>query len=193
MSVELIYKTTSAFAESWWKNMQEKRAEQAELRRAFEDEMLATYGPADVRYGEGVGKRLLMTNGRVVTGLHSGYAEVPPSGSGWRLDSKARFWKPALREAAGKEVKERLQGLTLYVWQSHVKEIGVPEYAFGDSHVYSPGLDCDNEPFALYVLWGSGTCAKDFDQVRASVPQVAWNEVPRSEWYARVEAKEKVA
>lgn len=190
MSAELIYRTSSPAAEAWWAHVKDMQRQQNELRRAFEAEMLAQYGPADVsEYSEGHGKRLLYTNGRVCTGLDAGYNERPPAGSGWRLDSKDRFWKPALKEAAGRAMKERLRALTLYVWQSHVEEIGVPELVFAGSYLHRPGFEADEEPFALYQLWGSGQCAKECEAVQAKHPEVVWVEVKRSEWYAREEAK----
>jgi hypothetical protein len=194
MSAELIYRTSSPAAEIWWRHLKEMQQQQDELRRAFEDEMLDTYGPADVPdYQTGYGKRLLYTNGRGITGLDSGYREQPPTGSGWRLDAKDHIWKPALKEAAGRKLKSRLQALTVYVWQNHTTEIGIPELIFADAYLCRPGLTADEEPFVLYQTWGSGRCEADCRAEQARHPEVVWTEVPRSEWYARIEAQEQVA
>lgn len=191
MSAELIYSTSSPAAEAWWRHVKEMQAKQNELRRAFEAEMLETYGPADVpEYSGGYGKRLLYTNSRVITGLDSGYREQPPAGSGWRLDSKLHHWKPALREPAGKRLEKRLRELTLYIWQSHVEEIGVPGLVFAGSYLYRPGLTADDGPFVLYQVWGSGQCETECRAEQAKHPEIEWVEVPRSAWYARIEALE---
>lgn len=192
MSAELIYRTSSPAAEAWWRHLKETQRQQNELRRAFEDEMLTTYGPAAVpEYSEGHGKRLLYTNGRVCTGIDAGYNERPPAGSGWRLDAKDRIWKPALKEAAGKALKKRLEALTVYIWQAHTEEIGVPQLVFADRYLFRPGFTADEEPFVLFQVWGSGQCAKSCEAEQAMHAEVEWTEVPRSEWYARVEASEK--
>jgi hypothetical protein len=189
MTAELIYRTSTPAAEAWWRNLVARRAEQDALRDAFEAEMLATYGPAQHRYGEGVGKRSLYTNGRVITGIDAGYNEQPPAGSGWRLDSKDRFWKPALRTAEGRKLKARLVTLTTYIWQSHVTEIGIPELIFTDRYLMRPSLTADDDPFVLFQTWGSGQCEKDCLAEQAKHPEIEWIEVKRSEWYAHEEAK----
>lgn len=194
MSAELIYKTSSPAAEAWWRNAEAKRAEQTKLRNDFEAEMFATYGlPDKTLYGRAEGRRALYVNRSHVIGLDSGWNERPPEGSGWRLDSKNKFWMPALKTPQGRALKKRLDALTVYVEQSHVDEIGIPAFAFGDSYLYRAGLVADEDPFVLYQVWGSGTCEKDCRAVQAAHPDVEWVEVPRSQWYARIEAKEQVS
>lgn len=191
MSAELIYRTTSPAALEWWRHVQETQAQQDELRRAFEDEMLAAYGPADKPdYSDAHGKRLLWVNSRSVIGVDAGYSERPPAGSGWRLDSKDHIWKPALKEAAGRAWVKRLGALTVYIWQSHVEEIGLPELVLADHYLCRPGLTADEDPFVLFNTWGSGRCAVNVEAEQAKHPEIVWTEVPRSEWYARIEARE---
>lgn len=193
MTAELIYKTSSPAAEQWWRHVEKTQKQQNELRRAFEDEMLATYGPADVsEHSTGHGKRLLYTNGRYCSGIDCGYNERPPVGSGWRLDSKSRIWKPALKETAGKKLAKRLAALTVYVWQQHVAEIGVPEVIFAGSYLFRPGFTTDAEPFVLFQTWGSGQCEPQCLAEQAKHPEVEWTEIPRSQWYARLEAQQQV-
>ena len=189
MSAELIYKTTSPAAIAWWRNVEAKNAEQQALRNAFRDEMLAAYGPADKAFYDSPPSRALWMQGERVVGLDSGYKEQPPAGSGWRLDARDGFWKPALKSAAGREIQKRLAALTVYNARDHVTEVGAPRMAFVDMRLLRPGFEFDDETGALYQLWGSGRCAAECESAQAEVPEVEWVEVKRSEWYAREEAK----
>lgn len=189
MTAELIYRTSSPAAATWYSARNAEQVEQSGRRNAFQDEMLATYGPADVPEGrQGHGLRNLMVTRRGVVGIHSGWQEAPPADSGWRLDARDRFWKPSLRSAKGRALAKRLEELTV-VDLNRLSDIGIPEVVFAGLHMYSPGLDHDDAPFALYQIWGSGECEQGCLAEQAKHPDVVWVEVLRSEWYARIEAK----
>lgn len=187
MSAELIYKTTSPDAISWWVDVSLRLNAQREARNAFIAEMTETYGVGEGSASVKAGSRLLWTvNGRA-SALDSGCSETPPVSSGWRLDSKDRNWKPALKLAAGKALAKRLAELSTVDPLRELSAVGVPQLAFAGSHMYRPGIEFDEGERALYVTWSSGLCAKEMEA--SYVDHVEWTEVPRSVWYARLEAK----
>jgi hypothetical protein len=191
MSAELIYKTTSPDAITWWQNAAEKRREEEVLRAEFAAEMLFTYGPREQSsYDPTPPDRKLWLRGEGVVGLDAAYNERPPADSGWRLDSKERIWMPALRTPAGRILRDRLRGLTVYRLRAHLREIGVPEMTFAGSYIYRPGLEFDEPTQTLFCTWGSGMCATAAVTEQAKVPAIVWEEVPRSVWYAREETKQ---
>jgi hypothetical protein len=191
MSAELIYKTTSPAAIEWWQNATAEARKQSILRQEFADEMLAEFGPSTKAvYGDDKPDRKLWVRGESVIGLDSNYNEKPPADSGWRLDSKDRIWKPALKTAKGRALRDRLAALTTYSVRAHSNEIGVPEIVFAGMHMYRPGLSFDEEPTpTLFQVWGSGQCATECEKEQAKLADIEWVEVKRSVWYARVEAK----
>lgn len=196
MSVELIYKTRSPKAIEWWLAAAERVQADRRARSAYEDRMTEEFGVPDLpQYTEEERRtrRKLWLRGARVSGLDSGYDEQPPADSGWRLDSKDRYWKPKLATKAGKGRAAELAALCTYDMRDHTDEIGVASMAFAGSYLYRSGMDYDEAEGALYVVWGSGQCAKEAEAVQAKVPDVVWVEVPRSEWYAREEAKETPA
>lgn len=194
MSAELIYRTTSPAAHEWWKHGRELLEQQRLLRQAFMDEQREQYGQyrSSSYREEWVDREMYVSSRGGVLGISSGWNEEPPADSGWRLDSKERYWKPALRAAAGRKLRDRLHALTIYVPRSHFPEIGIPEMVWGDHHIYWAGLEHDDDPWTLYQTWGSGSCEKACLAEQAKHPEIEWTEVPRSQWYARLEAKQQV-
>lgn len=192
MSTELIYKTTSPFALAWWANAEVEREKARLIRREYAERMTAEFGPTPPRYsysnGESHEFRELMVAGPRAVGLASGYDEVPPLESGWRLDSKERIWMPKLATAQGKMRRDELLTLASFDIRGHMSEIGAPSIAFAGSYLYHGGLEEDGG--ALFQTWGSGQCMKECEAAQAKVPEVIWAEVKRSEWYALQEAKE---
>jgi hypothetical protein len=122
-------------------------------------------------------------------GLASGYTEQPPLDSGWRLDSKDRYWAPKLATAAGKARAKELAALASYDHRATMPEIGIPQLAFAGNYHYHGGLEFDTATQTLYQVWGSCQCDQECKAAQVKVPDVVWVEVPRSEWYAREEAK----
>ena len=61
---------------------------------------------------------------------------------------------------------------------------------FAGSYLHRAGLETDEDPFVLFQIWGSGMCEPQCVAEQAKHPEVEWTPVPRSEWYARVEAQE---
>lgn len=190
MSVELIYKTTSPDAIAWWRNAQVVHSAAYELRRKYEERMTAEFGlPKHPDYMTPVETRGLYVNSTNATGIDSGYDEQPPAGSGWRLDSKQKFWKPKLATKEGKVRAKELLALRSFDYAGHAPEIGVPGLVFSGNYIRHAGFHFDKETETLYQLWGSGTCAPSCETEQAKVPGVVWEKVPRSEWYALEEAK----
>ena len=191
MSAELIYKTTSPAALAWWERIAAE-SEKARLRRAdFIAKVTEQFGPTPSvgRYTEAPTERQLMISRHNVAGLASGYSERPPEDSGWRLDSKDRYWAPKLATKAGKDRAAELKKLAAPNARQSAPEIGVPQLAMAGAHLYSPGFEFDEETGTLYQLWGSGRCVKECESAQAKTPEIAWTEVLRSEWFAREEAK----
>ncbi len=196
---ELVFKTTSPAAIAWYENIVKLRKEEWELRRAFEDEIVARFGPSQRRAyaSEGVQVnedgnqtgRPLWVCGDLAYALDSAYNEAPPADSGWRLDSKARNWQPKLATKEGKEWARRLRELNLVKMRTRWAEIGVPEVAFGDRYMYSPGVEFDEESKTLFIGWGTQYVEKEFLTKTAAFPEIEWTRVPLSEWHARQEAR----
>ena len=195
MSAELIYKTTSPAAIEWWLDAERKVKADRELQLAYELRLTEEFGaPAHPDYIEEHRRKrrgLWFRNDRpyAVDSLRN---ENPPADSGWRLDSKERLWRPKLATAAGKKRAAELAALCTFVLRDHMHEIGIPAIAFsGDGYMHRPGVEFDADEQALYVLWGSSRCADEALANQAKNPHIEWVEIPRSVWYARIEAKEK--
>ena len=194
---ELVFRTTSPAAIEWYEKIRALRSEEWERRKAFEDEIVALFGPSQrdtyERDEDGNKKpqtgRPLWIRGDVAYALDSAYSEQPPVDSGWRLDSKDRNWQPKLATTAGKEWKRRLGELNLVHMRSRWEEIGIPAVVFTDSYMFSPGIDFDPETQTLYIMWGSQWVQKDWDKQTAKFPDIVWEQMPLSEWHARQEAK----
>jgi hypothetical protein len=192
MTAELIYKTTSPKALAWYRDVLAQNKEQAAARAEYTDHMTAEFGKPDLPdyfSEERRSKRSLWLRGDRAFAIDSGHNERPPVDSGWRLDSKDHNWQPKLATKAGKERAAELAALSTFDTRSHLPEIGVPQMAFADSHLYQPGLEFDEAEGVLYIAWGSGRCAAEALAAQAKVPEIEWAEVKRSEWYAREEAK----
>jgi hypothetical protein len=192
MSVELIYKTTSPQAIEWWLSAAAKVKADKEARSAYVKRMTEEFGKPDVPdyFTPREQRDLWVRNDRPIA-LDSGPDEKPPADSGWRLDSKDRNWQPKLATKRGKERAAELAELFTYDMRRDAKTIGVPEMVFADHSLLRPGMDFDEDERALYVVWSSGKAAKEFEA--AAVEGIEWTEVPRSQWYAREEAREPVS
>ena len=192
MSVELIYKTTSAMALDWWANAEAEREAAHQRRKAYVERMTAEFGPTPPRYSYSEDKprvlRELMVAGPSAVGLASGFSEVPPIDSGWRLDSKERFWAPKLATAAGKLRRAELHSLRSFDHRAHGSEIGFAAIAFAGSYLYHGGLEMIDG--ALFQTWGGYECHTECETAQAKVPGVVWEVVKRSEWYAMQESRE---
>lgn len=192
MSAELIYKTTSPRAIEWWKAASVAHERDREARRAYEKRMLDEFGPADVpdyASAERRGKRAVWCRGAHAVGLDCGYGEKPPADSGWRLDSKDHIWMPKLATKEGRARAAELAALCTYDIRAHLAEVGIAAMCFANNRLYGPGVEFDEAEGTLYVVWGSGRCAQEAEVAQRKVPEVVWESVRRSEWYAREEAK----
>jgi hypothetical protein len=190
MSAELIYKTKTPAALEWWRHVQNQASAAHAFRSNYIKRMTNEFGPTPGRYTESGNKdRALMVSRHIVMGLASGYDEKPPVDSGWRLDSKERYWAPKLATKAGKERAAELATLAGFDVLKHVHEIGIPGMVIENLRMFTPGFSFDEDPEVLYQTWGSGLCAADCERSQAEHPEIEWMEVPRSEWYAREESK----
>ncbi|WP_404474781.1 hypothetical protein [Microbacterium aerolatum] len=195
---ELVFKTTSPDAIAWHENLVCLRKEEFELRKAFEDEIVALFGPSqrDTYERDEHGNRKAQTGrplwvrGDIAFALDSAYDEQPPVDSGWRLDSKDRNWQPKLASKAGKEWKRRLGELNLVHMRTRWREIGIPEVVFAGMRMYSPGLSYDDQTKTLYVLWGTQYVEDEWAASTSKLPNIEWTKVPLSEWHALRESKE---
>ena len=103
MPAELIYKTDSPLAMTWMAKARREEELSRGRRVAYSDQMATLYGvtPA-LDYGVVHKSRELMVSRQNAVGLASGHNERPHKDSGWRLDAKHRYWKPALSTAVGR-------------------------------------------------------------------------------------------
>ena len=69
--------------------------------------------------------------------------------------------------------------------------IGLPSMAWSMNAIYRPGMCFREDTREIYVTWGSKDCAEDM--ARAAIDDIAWTEVPLSEWFAWQEQLEQVA
>ena len=190
MTAELIYKTNSPAALAWWEDAKKVAELSNGKRTAYGDQMAGEFGvtPQSNEYVKPYTERALMVRNNRVVGLASGLSEKPPADSGWRLDSKFRFWKPALKTPKGKQRQRELDALVTFDHYNHLHEIGVPNLLIAGNHLMHAGIE-EGEGF-LWQTWGSGTAAAQCVVEQKNTPEVTWTEVLRSEWYARIEAKD---
>lgn len=185
MTAELIYRTTSPAALDFWAHAETKASERKTLVDAYIEQLTHDFGTVNGK------DRTVWNRGPVVYGVECLYGEQPPADSGWRLDSKEGIWMPKLRIPAGKERARELAALTVYNVRAHVQEIGIPQMVMTDRHFFRPGIEFHDG--VLYQTWGSGKCEPDALAEAAKVPEVVWEPVKRSEWYALEEAREAEA
>lgn len=195
MGAELIYKTTNEYEVELWHALMKKVESNRQKRTEFMKKMTEEFGPSPKhRYSyrdKSMNEfRLLILSGAAVKGLDCGYDEEPPAGSGWRLDSKDHYWYPKLKEAAGKARSKELAALYGVGSRELARTFEVPEHIFGTGYLYSPGFTFDQDTQTLYLTWGSFECNAEMQEFLNKNPQKGWTEVPRSEWYAYVEARE---
>lgn len=192
----LIYKTSSPAAISWWQAVANRNSAVMRRRRAYEEALLAQFGPVGKRYqydAEPFDSRPVMRNEQnQVTGVLSASGERPPAGSGWRLDAASGFWKPDLRTNAGKARSAELEALAgVDVREESYAAVGVPGAHLGGHRLYRHGMLFRQDTSEIYVTWGSQDCRSSMPQ--APVEGIAWVEVPLSEWHAwreQVEAEQ---
>lgn len=187
MSVELIYRTSDSRAVEWMRDVIAQRHVVREKRVAYMAEMLAEFGPVGKRcpYSseDEPGRALVGRNG-IMMGLACRHDEVPPADSGWRLDSKTGYWLPKKATTKGKERVAELAALNSP--QEQTEEIGFDSMWWGDSKLFRPGFLLREDIGEVWVYWSGFECRKAMKD--AGDDGIAWEEVPRSEWYAWREA-----
>ncbi len=195
MSIELIYKTKDREALRWWRELEAERAAVMERRDAYEAKALELYGPMGSRYNSRTvrsdheNERRLIVQGHRAVGLACRIDEVPPEGSGWRLDSKEKWWFPKLAVAAGRKRRDEMADLHLpNEARRGTIAFGIPEVFFGGQHLYRPGYVYREDTKELYVVWSGFECRKAMESVFR--PEI-WEMVSREEWYDWREQVEK--
>lgn len=197
MSIELIYKTSELKAVLWWQQLERRRAEVQKHRREYEDKALEEFGPMGSRYNYGSthsehenARRLIVSSHRAV-GLSCRIDEEPPEGSGWRLDSKEKWWFPKLATAAGRKRRDELIPLHLPNEQTLGQdEFGIPAVFFAGQHMYRPGYTFREDTQELFVVWSSYECRNAMLRVHEPTD---WEMVSREDWYAWREEIDAVA
>lgn len=198
MSAELIYKTTSEAALQWFRDFESRRQSNGLVLDAFQKEIESTLGPVDGQAWDGTKRPLLLSRGKVVGVVRS--VEEYRRGNykthfpGWREHERWDALVPSKNTKLGKEWARRIEDLPKLELREEASAIGVPYMVFANHRMYEAGFDVDyakdNSPTAIYQLWGSGLCEGDCLKEQAEHPDIEWVEVPRSQWYARVEAKQ---
>ena len=180
-TLALIYRTTSVHALEFWQRAQEEHQSRYARITAYTDQLTAAFGAP-----EGTDRREVWTRGDNVYGIDCARGERPPADSGWRLDAKYGIWMPRLRTRAGQDRRDELAALTTWSLRKHLYEIGVPQTAWGDSHIYQPGLHLIDG--ALYQTWCGEGARADVEAEAVKQHAVTWEPVKLSEWYALQEA-----
>lgn len=200
MTAELIYKTTSPKAIEWWHATQDALEADRIKRNALADQLSKEFGT-----GEHSPHRDLWINtgwdGDIfITGMApiNDERNLPPEG--WRFDRNKGHLVPALRTNRGKQLAREFESIRGAKWRADsLAVLGVPRHIEsptsdeqGRRRLYDAGFEFDEESQTLYQAWGSGTVEKAVLAAQANVPDVVWEEVKRSEWYARQEAKDSL-
>ena len=188
MAAELIYKTTSPDAIAWWREAEKKHAIDVAAREKYETQLTADFGTAN-----GAERRRLWVQGAQVVGVDCAPGETPPASSGWRLDKKSGFWKPNRASKAGMARAVELAALTTVDLRREVPEIGIADLVFAGRQMLTPGVTFDENEEAIYAYWGSTDCRQGAEATQQAAPNIEWTEVPRSVWFARLEALEAKA
>lgn len=185
-SPALIYRTNSQPALDWWADAEARTQEVHKKRSAYEEKLLASFGPVGKRYSyeaeEVVTRPLMCNRHNAATGVLCQEGEQPPQGSGWRLDADTGFWKSDMRSKAGKERAAELENLKGVDLRDELNQIGCASWAFADWRVFEPGARFRKSTKELFITWGSVGCAEEM--ARSAIPAVVWTPVPLSEWHA---------
>lgn len=188
MSAALVYKSASPRVTDWFRDLERRNRETATQRSVYVDQLTKEFGAVGKRYrhsSEEVDHRPLMRNSsNEVTGVLCRADERPPKGSGWRLDSGTGFWKPDLRTNVGKERAAELEDLKGPSALDELSSIGASSISWTDHLMYRPGIQFREDTGELYIIWGSKDCEDDMLRAASLVEDVAWEQVPLSEWHA---------
>lgn len=198
MSAELIYRTDSAAAVAWRLDYSRKWLDAKEHWDRFELDVELEFGiPEGEKH-----RSLYMVEGKVVgivrsTDEWSDRRNYSTRFPGWREHQRWPILVPKLNTKVGKEWQAKLDALPVLSARHEARAIGIPDYVLTDGRMFSAGIDYDEDPdgkvVAVYQSWGSGQCEAAVLAEQAKHPEVVWTEVPRSQWYARLEAKEQAA
>lgn len=195
MSAELIYRTSSPAALAWRLAYTERWVECKVAWDAFEFDVEAALG---IPEGE-QHRSLYMVDGQIVGIVRTSdeWADRRNYGTrfpGWKEHQRWPILTPKLNTKAGKEWQAKLAALPVLSLRTEARQIGVPDYILTDGRMFSGGFDYDEDDehgtTAIYQVWGSGECERACLAEQAKHPEIEWVEVPRSAWYARLEALE---
>jgi hypothetical protein len=202
MATALIQKTSSPEALSWYADHLAKREGQRKEIAILQDEVNAAFGALP----DGGVRHLITAGGRVLAierseAEYEARANYKTAFPGFREHPRWDGLLPALNTKAGKTWQERFDQISVVDLRSDLELIGVPSMTFDSesSMMYEPGFDVDTEAdgtvTALYVHFGSLAVLEEVANSEAKHPEIHWDTLPRSVWYARQEAKdaEKVA
>ncbi|WP_436759386.1 hypothetical protein [Streptosporangium sp. V21-05] len=177
MSADLtVYRSTHPDVLGAWHAAEQRAADITTQRKAF----LAAHG------FEG---RSIATKGRWMIGV--AHPEDQPIPDGWRLDRDLDgAIVPARRTRVGKQLGKRLDQLAMPSARKNLPG-GMPEMAWGDHHVFRPGITLINNALidnnALYVKWG---CDPEAIDSTVKIDPAVWQRMKLSEYYAVLEAQE---
>jgi hypothetical protein len=197
VSAELFYKTTTPEIVAWYREAMLKAKTEAAARTAYADKLTAEIGP-----GRDEHRDLYISRGwggeTRVTGIAESEAEYRTKSGpeGLRYDRSKGFLVPALRTARGKQYAAEFEALKGSTFLNDIGQFGVPSGVHGsrddesgNTYRFTPGFEIDDDTDTLYLLWGSSRIAGNVEESLAEHPEIAWEKVPRSEWYAREESK----
>lgn len=199
-TAELIYKTSSPAALAWISDFSLRDQAARDVAMAFKARINEAIPP-----WPGESTRELVTLRDHIVGVSYSYEEgrsrhwgdkinLP---TGWRV--KREWDRVLVPNKSTKEGKAWQAEMDALPWLDILKDmhehLGTPSVLMTDGRMFTPGTSVDRDEdgnvTTIYSTWGSGRCADEFfkEIERAKKDaDVTWEEVPRSQWYARLEA-----
>lgn len=188
---QLIYKTET---EEAVRLVTEFRDGQLAARTAW-DEFSRNLSAAYPVHQDGPLRRLAIVLGLVV-GFYAAFpGEQPPNG--WAVSPQLGCFIPDVATSTGKRYQQRLDDLPGMPTSFNLDDIGMPhlvEIAFpdGSQTATTPTMTLADEGGIVFILWEVREAKPAIDAAIKMMDRgTVWVEVPRSVWYARLEAWEE--
>ena len=187
MSAQLIYRTQDPAALAWFDEALTAQQNLIDTWQAVIVDLTEDYGLVD-----GEPRALVIREGLVGGFIADG---TEPAPAGWGLNAVWRGFVPDQQTAIGARWQNRIDDLPAQESRDS-SEIGMPTLieVIQDGHAQPPiasTLHLPADGGALYALWPDRDIKPLIDAFAADNDAgIAWVEVLRSEWYARLEAYE---
>lgn len=183
---QLIYASAAPHVLFWANNFQARVDVVKSAWNAFRD--------AAPAMGVGSGPRELQIIYNLVVGYHKASEDERPP-HGWMYAPNWSGFIPDQSVDAGREYQRQIDDLPAWEDEPDLTDIGIPKNVIlnfnnGTRVVISPVIVLADEGDYLFCTWPMREVKPVVDSIVSVNPQNGWHEMPRSVWYARIEARE---